>query len=247
MTHPRHGIGANQPPPPLAPADILAELTVRHAALLARRDELLGGVAHFREAHPTIDSDQVQGDAADFTKQIAACVKSARELHAPAKRPFLDAGRAVDAFFKAVAEPLEAGAELVRERMTAFALEIEARNRAVREHDAQRARDAARRALAEAGPQGLAAVDGALAAAERLAQAERAAQAPAAALSRSRGAYGSVASLREDWEIEVVDVAQVPARYLSVDLALVRRDVLAGGPRDVPGLSITARKRIGIR
>jgi hypothetical protein len=77
------------------------------------------------------------------------------------------------------------------------------------------------------------------------AEAEKAAAVVAAKpaeLSRSRGDYGAVASLREHWTFEVTDFTQVPREYLCVDQPTVR-DAIKRKVREVPGLRIYCETR----
>jgi membrane protein involved in colicin uptake len=58
-------------------------------------------------------------------------------------------------------------------------------------------------------------------------------------LSRTRGAGGSVASLKTTWEFEVLDLSKVPLKYLTINEAMIRADIRGEqGEREIPGLRI---------
>jgi hypothetical protein len=103
-------------------------------------------------------------------------------------------------------------------------------------------------------------MEAAVEAADRSEQAERTVTASATDLSRTRGAMGSVASLRANWTFRVDDLMELvkavaegraPLNYLCVNDAvlkpLVKLKEEQGGIRNVPGLTIYNDAKAGFR
>lgn len=67
-------------------------------------------------------------------------------------------------------------------------------------------------------------------------------------LTRTRGSYGSVQSLRRDWKIEVTNLDLVAKRYLVFDEAAAMRDVRkAEGKITIRGCKITETDTLAVR
>jgi hypothetical protein len=217
MTAPA-GIGHNTGRVP-TPEDIREVLAADHADMIARRDELLAGLDR---APKVIESDEVAGRVSDFTKQVMAHAKKVDVTRVDAKEPFLAGGRAVDGFFRPIADSLDAAKKDLGQRITVWQrkkADDERRAREAAEAKARAEAEAARRAAEEAAARmrsetdldaALAAEEAARRAAEEAAKAERAADASAADLSRTRGDYGAVASLRTTWAFEIDDADKIP-------------------------------------
>lgn len=262
------GIGHNSVP--MGAMQVRLYLIDSEAPLVKRRDDLLAGVAHFEEKHPTITNEEDQARAADFVRQIQQHIKLATDHFTPAKKPFLDGGREVDKFFKEIKEPLEAGLNRVRAPMTAYANEQERIRRAeaariaaeaqaeaariARElADQQRAERERQEAIAraeyvppapiEAAP---VSIDDAIAAAEIAEKATKAAVAKPADFSRTRGEMGAVSSLREIVEVELVNLDEVPREFLIFDAAKAKKAAQAGR-KHIPGVLITRSNGIAVR
>lgn len=242
-------IGDNRPPetPPIR--DRLAE---DYDTLTKRRDELLAAADR---APAVIEDEDTAGKVTDFVKQLAAAHKAAETHRVGEKEFFLDGGRQVDGFFKTITEPLAKAKKAVEARLTTYqrAKAAEERRRRVEEEYTARveadrlARETARREQevrdAETLEDAIAAEDAAVIAKAAAEQAHKAAQAPAADLSRSRGDYGGVASLRTFWSFRDLDRAELELEPLrqhlpqdSLDKA-VRSFVKAGG-RKLRGVEI---------
>ena len=256
----RLSIGGNQPPSPMTPLEVTRFLADSEATLLSRRDELLAGVARFKKAHPVIEDDEMQGRAGDFGKQIQAAIKISKDSFALSKKPFIEGGRAVDQFFRAITEPLERGLQEVRAPMTAYAVKKEAVERAERERAAAAARAEADRVQRELAAQYAAeqetraaaaapetTVEEAIVASQQADATAKAATAKAADLTRSRGDAGSVSSLREHWDVELVDLSKVPLEFLTFDLAKARRAVAGGKLREIAGCRVFVTKHVHTR
>lgn len=222
------------------------------ADLLARRDELLAGAAR---VPATIGDDETAGKVADFLKMTTACIKNAETKRVDTKEPFLAAGRTVDAFYKAVTEPLDKMKRNVEARLTAWQRQKAEEERRARVEAERLAQEAARKAaeaarLAEQAIRDEAQLQRAIEAAETAKQAqadavvaEKSAAAKPAELSRTRGEVGAVASLRTFWDFTDLDRATLDLEALRQHLPAdalekaVRAFVKAGG-RELRGVTI---------
>jgi len=256
----RHGIGGNLPPVE-TPAEIYERLADTYSAMIARRDELLAGVARV----PAVDDDNV-AKIIDFVKQIKAAGTKATEAFKSEKNPFLEGGRAVDGYFKKITEPLADGVTALNKKLTAYQIAKEAEERRIRDAAAQAAREeaarlqkiaddeaAALRAEADKAREenNLAAAVEAEAQAERAAAAahavQREAQASVADLSRTRGEMGGVSSLRTEWRGELVDRATLDLEalrdHIPADaLEQAIRSLVKAGCRTLAGARIYEHK-----
>lgn len=245
MMYGSHAIGANNPPPInlsdlLDPAVLQDQLGLDHARLVSRRDALLAGVARFHTSHGAgIASEEDAAAATDFVRQIKASAKEAETQHAAIKRPVLNAGKAIDGFFKAgISERLTAAARGIEDVLTAYSTEkmMTARReaervRAAAEEEAKRVAAAAERTLH---PELLDQAIAAEAAAERARKVEGAST---ATMSRTRGDLGGVVSLRSRWTFRVTDPVLIPREYLMVDETKLNA-AIRGGMRELPGVEV---------
>ncbi len=214
-------IGDNLPP---ADADPLSDrLIVQYADLYTRMSELIEAT---ERVPATVENEEAAGKVADFIKQIAACAKNANALRVSEKEPYLEGGRRVDGWFKQITEPLARAKKEIEKRLTAYQRVVMLEERRIRE-EAQRKADEAAKLAAEEADKAAAAIKeeadlaGAVEAEERARQAhadaikaQTAAIAKAAELSRTRGDYGSVASLRTRWTGVLTDRATLDLEAL---------------------------------
>lgn len=245
-------IGHNAPPRDLLTGDALRDrLLDFHAALLRRRDQLLDA----GERVPDVDSDETAAKVSDFIKQVMAASKAAEGARIAEKEPYLDGGRGVDGFFKAISDPLEKLKRTIEARLTLYLRakaererrEREERERQAREEEARLRREAQEAECKLRDEQSLkAAIEADKRAKEAEADritAEKAAQAKAADLSRTRGEYGAVASLRETWTFSDLDRQTLDLEALRFHLPMdgleraVRALIKAGG-RSLKGVKI---------
>jgi hypothetical protein len=233
-------IGGNFPPSPIEALRL--QLAEDASRLFARRDELLASAARAPEV---VSDDETAGKVGDLIKLLTTAMKSAETARVGAKEPYLEAGRAVDGFYKtAILEPLERAKHIVQVRLAIFLKQKEAAARRAAEELAQREREEAERlaALAEATSSDATLAEAALAE-ERALEAAALAEAKAAELSRSRGDYGSVASLRTTWEAEITDRALLDLEALRphfalADLEKAARAFTKAGGRELRGARI---------
>lgn len=253
-------IGHNQPKPP-TPEEIRELLADENADLIRRRDELLDAVQRVPE---TIEAEDTCGHVSDFVKQISAAAKMADTRRVGAKEPYLAGGRTVDGFFKTIAEPLDKAKKTINARITEFLRRKEAEERRAREAAERAARESAEAERREAERMAReaaddAALDAAIEAEHRAKQAEadrlaadKAAHVKAAELSRTRGDYGAVASLRTTWDFEGLDRKAIDLETLRNHLPqdgiekAIRAYIKAGG-RELRGCRIYERTSAAVR
>lgn len=249
----------NQPP---SDTDILKDsLNEQTRDLLDARDELLDEGSRVPE---TIADDETCGRVSDFIKKLTAAAKDAEGRRTKTKEPFLASAKIVDGHFAAIKDPLDRLKAIVLRGVTAYLQRKEAAARAQAEaerRDAERlAKEAADRAdrLARnaqteigrdvAADAGQVAADAAAVAAD----ATKAATAKPAELSRTRGDYGSVASLRTEWTFESFDRATIDLNKLrpylpsdAIDKAI--RAFIKSGGRELTGTRIYETSAAGVR
>ncbi len=243
------GIGHNVPDPAAVLQD---ELANRHADLTGRRDELLEAVERVPE---TIDDEDAAQRCTDFIKQLDACLKNTKAARVAEKEPYLNGGRLVDGWFAKISEPIDKAKAGLASRYTAFLRKKEEAERRAREEEERKARQEAERARREAEEaaakaqneveldQAIAADEAARAAEAEAAKAEKQAGAKAADLSRTRGDYGAVGSLRTVWTFKDLDRGKLDLEALRAHLPsdalekAVRSFIKAGG-RELAGVEI---------
>lgn len=243
-------LGHNSPPSDI---ELLRDrLAEESAALIARRDQLLAGV---KRAPQTVADEETCGKIADLVKLCTACFKNAEAARTASKEPHLESCRAVDGFFKQVTEPLDKARRALESRLTAYQRAKAEAERRRREEEAARQRAEAERLAREAEESAAAlrteqdlaeAVTAEALARQAEADAERSrreAAAKAAELSRSRGEFGSVASLRTFFDFRDLDRAALDLEALRPHLPLdalekaVRSFIRSGG-RELRGVEI---------
>ena len=256
------GIGHNAPVLP-TPEELRAGLEMDNETLIARKDELLEA---FERTPETIEDDEVAGRVQDFVKQIDACRKNASAGRVAAKEPYLDGGRTVDGFFKAITEPLEAAKKELGTRVTAYLRKKKEAERQRRVEEERRAREEAERKQREAEARAAAAkteqdLDKAIEAEEAADAAEqeaidaaRAAEANAADMSRTRGEYGSVGSLRTRWvhdeatlDRKTLDLEALRQHIPETALHQAVRSYIKAGGRELRGARIYESQEAVIR
>ena len=101
----------NRPPDPIE--DLRAQLAETHGPLAQRKDDL---IAMGERAPASVDDEDTAAKIADAIKACAAFAKNATAARVAAKEPYLAAGRAVDGWFAALADPVDK----VKSRLTAL-------------------------------------------------------------------------------------------------------------------------------
>lgn len=251
----------NNPPADLLLGEPLREkLTEENQDILDRAELLLKAAGRL----PAIDNDDVAGKVGDYIKQLTALIKVAETRRTGAKEPYLEGGRHVDGFFKAVTDPVAKIKEAVGKLLTIYEREKEAAARAKRLAEERAARDAAEKAAAEADAAAAAAADdkslddaiaaekAAEVAAADLAKAAQAADVKPAELSRTRGEYGSMTSLRTEWVFDDLVRADLDLEqlrpYLPTDgLEKAIRAFIKAGGRELKGVRIYESTKAVVR
>lgn len=231
------------------------------AALRDRRDELLAAADR---APAVIEDEETCGKTADLVRLIAACMKNAEATRVSRKEPFLASGRLVDAHYKRITDPLDKVKRNVETRITGFQRqkaeaerrrrEEEARRQAEEaEHQRRAAEDAAAKMREEEDLAGaIEAEDAARQAEADFATAQKAAAVKSAELSRTRGDYGAVASLRTFWDFTDMDRDAIDLDALRPHLPIdaiekaVRSFIRAGG-RKLNGCRIYENTATSVR
>jgi hypothetical protein len=255
---PRPGSNTPLPPKPLNPDEITAWLDYLNDALRSRRDEVVSALRMTAEMVTEIEDDELLGEVAENVRMASAFSRTCDERRTVNKRPFLDGGRAVDAWFKQFVLPLDDARFPCQRLMDNYGARKLARERAAAEAVWAAAAAEAEAATAYAA----AALDAGRPAGEALDRAATAQAAAAAAqgwvdarpaeLTASRGAYGAAVSVRETWYWEITDADAVPKSLMMVDPEKVK---LAGKERDasgrpvavIPGISWVSRTTVGVR
>lgn len=247
MTTPQAGHNSGNVPSPEVIQEVLAE---QQAEILNRADTLVAALANVPEK---IADQDTSGKAAEFVRQIAACAKRADTARTDAKAPYLEGGRAVDAFFKPVTAKLEDAKKTVNGRLTAYLREqeriarekAEAEERAAREAEERARKEAEEAAAAAQTEEDLAEVERKRQAAEAAADVSRNAAAEAATASAGpvRGDYGGSSSLRKAWKGQIIDLNAIPLdrlrHHLPADaIEKAIRSFIKDGGRELPGVRI---------
>lgn len=136
--------------PPDAIEELRAQLAETHEPLSARQADLL---AMGERAPPSVDDDDTANKVADAIKACAAFGKNANAARVAAKEPHLAAGRAVDGWFAALADPVEKVKARLSALLTDYQKRVAAAERARREAEAaelRRQQQAAERLRREA-------------------------------------------------------------------------------------------------
>lgn len=251
---------SNTPPPPapLDTAQIAAYLDYAGSELVARRNELIKALVANAKKYPRIDDDDVLGRVGENIGLGKKLTVAAEQSRVGTKQPFLDGGRAVDAWFKQFLAPLTVAYGPVQSAMDDYAKRLLAKRRAEQEAERKRAQAEADRlaeiaaAAIDKGGDADVALEQAGAAAGRAEQADAAASARAPDLTRSYGSYGSAMSARESWSWEVTDEAIVPREYMMISPDAIKaagrvRDRSGKPTKVIPGIRWISSTKMGVR
>jgi hypothetical protein len=132
----RFGVGANFPPDPIA--ILQAQLVDTHQPLIERADQLAGMAERLPDA---CDDDDTAQKLADAIKSCAAFEKNSEAARVSAKEPHLAAGRAVDGWFKKLADPVASVKSRMSALLTAYQRKREAEERERRLAEARAAEE----------------------------------------------------------------------------------------------------------
>ena len=238
------GIGDNLPPDPMDPEQIASRLDEAHAKIFARAEELKASVGRMPAE---IEDEAMAAKFTDTGAMVNACRKAAEAARVAEKAPFLDGSRQIEAHFRTPLALLDTLKKSISGKLTNFQIKKEREERRRLEAEQKAAEEEAKKK--EAGAEDEVDLEEAVAAEDTANVKAKEAQASTADLSRSRGQYGSVASLRKLWTFAVVDHSKIPMERLrpyfsdeAIDKAirsLIRAEVAPTGKAvDLPGVKI---------
>lgn len=244
--NPRAVRGSNHPP---SDAELLqASLNEKTEQLQDRYTSLCQAVERMPEK---CEDDATAGKIGDMIKLISACSKSFETMRVGEKEPFLNLSRSVDGFFKKFTEGLDFSKKKANKPLEVYLLRKAEEKRAAERAAALAQRAEAERLEAEARALEAAnmqkpsedALKEAVRMDEQATKSEKASEAKPAELARTRGDYGSLATLRTTWVGEIVDRRELDlaaiAPFLGLDVLqkAVNAFVKSGG-RDLRGAKI---------
>lgn len=230
--------GHNRPPPEeVAREDFDRELLRERPDFLDKLADLEGSASRAE-----VNDDVTLGRAGDLVNSLRDAQKHVDAVHGNVKRPYLEAGRAVDAKKNDLAERISRATNVVKQRSNKFLNERAAQERAERERiAAEQRRQAAEAAAAQALRDEAAATDDA----EAMAQVPIVA-APVAmpkAPEPVRSDSGSTVSGKTVWRSQVTDYAAAfgevsdnPKVREAIDKAIAA--LVRAGKRQIPGTRI---------
>lgn len=275
-----YGAGHNNPPPELVPEKLIDPdaipplLDANYGALVKRGAELEAGIGRWKAGHLVprpadwpegkawperyaIPSDADNNKTADMLRLLASYAggKSAasgevNEAREKVKKPLLDAGKSVDAWFNNLRDGIRADVAILDGTQTAYLREKARLEQVKRDQEVAAAKLEAHRLAEAARISGGsdAAVERAIQAEEQVDRAERAADAPITDLSRTKSAAGTTTSLVDKWTWKLTDImelAQAVVAGKAPSLFLMANDAVIGaavrpknGLRECPGLLI---------
>ena len=247
--------GHNNPPSEM---ELLPErLLNKNAIILIHADDLVQ--ASFR-IPARIDDKETAGKAGDYIKQLTGCIKKLEAERVSEKEPFLSMGRAVDGFFKVYTESLSAAKARAEKPLSDYLRRVADEERRARQAEADRLRKeaeeqaAAAQVFESAKMQPIAdkAMDEAVNTEMRAANMAKAAEAKPAHLAQSRGASGSLSSLRTRWVGEIIDRDALDLEKLRQHIPLEAlqkavNSLVAAGGRELAGATIYEKSEAVVR
>lgn len=208
-------IGHNRPP---SATEILKE---RFYELLDEEDATIAKIRDVNATLP-ITTDEDQAAAGETVKLVRNFLKKVEQTRAAEKQPHIDAGRAIDGFFKnGVTARVEDVLKILSKGMDAYAAKKAAEERRKAEEarrqaeaEAARQREIAEREAARNRPTSTQKhLDRAEIAEDHAAEAERRAEASNADLTRVRS-EGATVSGKTEWKFEITDLKAVDLEAL---------------------------------
>jgi hypothetical protein len=253
LTDATPGIGHNKESDTVdAVVGLKRHLASTYRDLIARFTDLEHGCARVPEAIYSVEEARL---VTDFIAQCQAHLHRAEAAHKIEKAIYLQRGRAVDGFFKRRCESLTEALVPIFSRLKTFrdqwqtemaerhgALLEAAESESVRvleyRAEAERLTTSRSRADQQRGAQLHALAE---ASAESAGAKIREAAACLEPL-RIQGDYGATAYVTHSWNVDVIDLNEVPRCYLTLNTEKVRTAVIKEGVRDIPG-SVSSRLR----
>lgn len=205
---------------PLDVEALKASIEIDNEDFFKQIGEFLEGAKTWTKCAGEEDAKQIT----DAAKILQEAKKEAEKRRKDLKEPYDAAGKAVQDIFKTgQIDPLDA--EIKRLRAVYGVWQAKEKER--KQKEAEKLRDQAEKAIAEA------VTDEDHDAAMKLAAAAKKAGSPV----RTKTDFGAGASQTKRWTFEVTNKAEVPPAYMMVDSAKVR-EAISNNIRDIPGLRI---------
>ena len=231
-------------------------LADRYADKLARVSELEKGAIAIANKYGRdgFSDDDTAARAADWvSKQVKPALDQIDAARVREKADVLAAQRAIDGFFKGMADPLEACIKTAAEAGRKWLAEKRRLADVKRREEVEAARLAAEKAAAVAAvnPDSDAALDAAIEAEQKAMEA--ATQAPAPTKAHVRSDQGSLMSGRVKWTFRLVDITKVPAHLLLVNDTLANAAIRSAPKKDgipqivIPGLEVVDEDKVSFR
>lgn len=181
--------------------------------------ELAGQAGELVEAANTfeIKNEEDLGRAADLTNKVNAAFKTIEEQRDGLVRPMFESQREVNATFKVVTEPLKGAERRLRDMMANFRRFLKRQQddeaAAQRKEQAKAEREAKKTGVPAPAPP------------------------PPPQDNPVVGDLGGKATYVEKWDFELVDITEVPLRFLQPNDAMIKQ-AIKDGTRKIPGLKI---------
>lgn len=247
-------IGHNSGPqfPPLEATQMEWEVHLAGAFAFAdsRLQEISGALDQFLSENPEITDETTQGRGAEFRRVLSDAAKLINAAHHAQKQPILAIGRWIDEHKNARLRSLEAIEEPLKQIMNKYAIQVLEKAKAALNQQAEEAllsaQEAAALAVASDDDHTTAAAARAIADAHA---AQSKAQAKTSDLTRVRGEFGAVVSLRERWTfdegqsdlmalVRAVARGDAPLCYVQFNTARIGAAIRQEGVRAIPGCAI---------
>lgn len=257
-----YGSNAPAPPKPLTPEEVTAYLDWFLVELVNKRDnEVLPALARDAALGKIEDGDEETAGRLTENARIArALIKTADARREEAKKPYLEGGRAVDAWKKRYEASVLAALAPIDKLMLDYGNRKAAIEKAKREEIARKAQEEADRKAAEAAAAlkkqkdeaaAAQAIHDADVAAQKAETAQREAQAPAASMGGTTGIYGARSAPRTSWGWEVVNFNLVPDEFKTIDEERVKERSKERDPETrkpiaiIPGIAWVEYRTVG--
>jgi len=247
--------------PPSNAEMITSKLSEDYAILLNRKTELLEG---FERTPETVEDKETCGKMIDFVKQLKLAAKKTDQCRDDEKRPHLEAGNTIQAWFKGNQNQLLDAVKELEGRITVYQRKVADEERKRREEQERIAREEQAKAdrlakEAEEAMQSDEGLENAIAAEEFAQEAQKVAEsannavnANSTSMSRQHSESGASASLSTFWDCKITDMAIIDLNALRnhINPDVIERAVKASvkaGVRIINGVKIFENTQSTVR
>lgn len=246
------GLGHNNPPTPTL-AEAWRDRIALDPAFVALKASLADAAAKAK-AVTVVDDDDDYKNAADAIALSTKVFKAASTMRVAEKEPFLTAERMVDGVFGSIVEDMVEATKVVRAAGDRYTQEKVARERAILEENARKAREAEDKARheAETAKRNVAAKEAVSQVATQTAiMAEQAAAVKPAEIARVRSESGSMATARTETKITVdrdtLDLDKLRP-YIALDaLEKAAKAAHKAGLKNIAGVTVSEVPKMAVR